>query len=74
MRRTGGDENVNIRDDHKKIPSPAVSDGADRAALPTPVRAEYRTPKIERLGDLRSTVLGGSLGAGDSIPPNTKPI
>ena len=73
MRRTGGDQKVNIRDDHK-IPSPAVTDGSDLAALPAPARAEYRTPRIERLGDLRSTVLGGSLGAGDSIPPNTKPI
>lgn len=64
---------MTIRDD-RKIPSPAITDAGDHATLPAPARIEYRTPKIARLGDLRSTVLGGSLGAGDSLPPNTKPI
>jgi hypothetical protein len=64
---------VTIRDDHK-IPSPAITNGGEHATLPARARIDYRTPKIERLGDLRSTVLGGSFGAGDSLPPNTKPI
>lgn len=29
-------------------------------------RRPYRTPRLERLGDLRSLTLGGSPGAGDS--------
>ena len=71
MRATGGDENVTIREGHEDT-SPPVGGGHDQ--LPVARRAEYRPPTIARLGDLRSAVLGGSPGAGDSVPPNTKPI
>lgn len=32
----------------------------------------YRTPRLERLGDVRDLTLGGSPGAGDSGSANTR--
>ena len=62
---------MTIREDHADS---SLQFDSDHDQLPVARRAEYRPPTIARLGDLRSAVLGGSAGAGDSIPPNTKPI
>lgn len=51
------------------------SRGGDRTyAEPLRVRRPWRSPRLEVLGDLRGTTLGGSvIDIGDSQFPNTRP-
>ena len=71
MKTTDGNNIVKIREELVRGSEARVE---DRSQRPQQKRAPYQPPRIESLGDLRSSVLGGSGGAGDSLPPNTKPI
>lgn len=54
------------RDEETRTGRETASEGPPREAAR---RRPYHTPRLERLGDLRSLTLGGSPGAGDSTDP-----